>query len=291
MNITDSLNNNVNANPSKNYDTFLKLLQHAKDKHLPVRKIKFNKYKHKKNKWITGGILRSIKTKNKLYKELRQTDTEDVEAFESIKIRFNRFHNILRQSIKEAKRIYFVRTFERFKYDIKQTWSTINETLQRKKKKSLPSVFSHNGKMLRDSVEIANSFNQYFIDVGPSLANRIDSNHHFRDYLRTPSVNQLALRSIHENKISQVIEHLKNQSSSGVDGISNSLIKMARCELVKPLTKTINPMLHTGIFPEQLKISKVLPLHKANDKMSLTNYRRIALLPSISKIFFRMCTS
>ena len=113
---------------------FFKLLQDAKDKHLPVRKIKFNKYKHKKNNWITRGMLRSIKTKNKLYKVLPQTDTEDVEAFEFIKIRFNRFHNILRQSIKEAKRIYFVRTFERFKYDIKQTWSTINETLHRKKR-------------------------------------------------------------------------------------------------------------------------------------------------------------
>ena len=99
MNITDSLNNNVNADPSKNYDTFPKLLQDAKDKHLPVRNIKFNKYKHKKNTWITRGILKSIKTKNKLYKVLRQTDTEDVEAFESIKIRFNRFHNILHQSI------------------------------------------------------------------------------------------------------------------------------------------------------------------------------------------------
>ena len=30
MNITDSLNNNINADPSKNYDTFLKLLQDAK---------------------------------------------------------------------------------------------------------------------------------------------------------------------------------------------------------------------------------------------------------------------
>ena len=61
INITDSLNNNVNPNPSKNYDIFIKLLQDAKDKHLPVRKIKFNKYKHKKNKWITRGILKSIK--------------------------------------------------------------------------------------------------------------------------------------------------------------------------------------------------------------------------------------
>ena len=109
--------------------------------------------------------------------------------------------------------------------------------------------------MLRDSVEIANSFNQYFIDIGPSLANGIDSNRHFRDYLRTPSVNQLALRSIDEKKNSQVIEHLKNKSSSGVNGISNNLMKMARCELVNQLTKIINQMLHTGIFPEQLKSS------------------------------------
>ena len=57
---------------------------------------------------------------------------------------------------------------------------------------------------------------------------------------------------------------------------------MSRCELVKPLTIIINQMLHTRIFPEQLKISKVFPLH---DKMSLTNYMPIALLSSISKIF------
>ena len=92
MNITDRLNNNVNANPSKNYDTFIKLLQDAKDKHSPIWKIKFNKYKHKKNKWITRGILRSIKTKNKLHKVLQQTDTEDVGAIEYIKITFNRYY-------------------------------------------------------------------------------------------------------------------------------------------------------------------------------------------------------
>ena len=55
--------------------------------------------------------------------------------------------------------------------------------------------------------------------------------------------------------------------------------------LVKPLAIMIDQMLNTGIFPSQLKISKVIPLYKANDKTLLSNDRRIALLPSVSKIF------
>ena len=67
--------------------------------------------------------------------------------------------------------------------------------------------------------------------------------------------------------------------------LSNKLLKISINELVKPLTIIIIQRLNTGIFPEQLKISKVVPLYKTNDQKLLTNYRPIALLPSISKIF------
>ena len=45
------------------------------------------------------------------------------------------------------------------------------------------------------------------------------------------------------------------------------------------------PFIATGIFPDQLKLSKVTPLYKDEDQTILSNYRPIALLPSISEIF------
>ena len=169
MNIPEILNENIHTNPTENYELFSKLVQEAKSKHLPIKRIKLNKYKHKKCTWITKGILKSIKTKDIIYKMLKQANPANVEAFEILKTtRFNRFHNILRQSIKEAKQIYYLQSFEKFKHDIKHTWSIIADTLHRKKKKSLLRVFSHNGRLLKEPDEIANVFNCYFIDMGNS---------------------------------------------------------------------------------------------------------------------------
>ena len=46
--------------------------------------------------------------------------------------------------------------------------------------------------------------------------------------------------------------------------------------------------MHTGIYPSQLKLSRVKPLHKASDKTQFGNSRPISLLPSLSKIFERV---
>ena len=63
-------------------------------------------------------------------------------------------------------------------------------------------------------------------------------------------------------EIIDIINKLKPKSSSGVDDLSNKVIKHIQEIIAEPLTIIINQMLNTGIFPDSLKISKVLPLFK-----------------------------
>ena len=43
--------------------------------------------------------------------------------------------------------------------------------------------------------------------------------------------------------------------------------------------------LKNGVFPEAMKLAKVVPIFKAKNMQMFTNYRPISLLSSISKIF------
>ena len=55
---------------------------------------------------------------------------------------------------------------------------------------------------------------------------------------------------------------MKNKSSSGVDGISNKILKCITVEILEAVTLIINQMLKTGIFPDAFKIAKVILLYK-----------------------------
>ena len=78
LNIYGKLKTSVNSDHEENYDIMLKLLFTAKEKHLPKKMVKFDKRKHKKAKWMTNGLLKSINTKDRLYNKLIRTDIEDL---------------------------------------------------------------------------------------------------------------------------------------------------------------------------------------------------------------------
>ena len=138
-----------------------------------------------------------------------------------------------------------------------------------------------------NALYIANKFNEYFAHIGSrsTLADKIPAAPHFNNYLNNPVETKFSFQTITENKVSNIINKLKNKISYGYGSISNIMLKRAHDPLIRPLTLLINQTLSTGIFPNALKISRIKPLFKQGKSFLFTNYRPISLLPSMSKIY------
>ena len=106
--------------------------------------------------------------------------------------------------------------------------------------------------------------------------------------LQTPHAQNCKFQLIDENATIKAIDYIENKSSSGHDGISNIILKYMKLEISKPLTLIINQLITTGIFPDSLKIAKIIPIYKKGEPTDLSNYIPISLLPTISKIFERI---
>ena len=125
------------TNPNDNYEIFITHFQLAKDKHLPMKSVRYQKRKHKKSKWMTTGILNSINTKDRLYKTLLKTGTNN-DDYRVAKANFKRYRDILRNSIKRAKMLYYKRTFNLYQNDVKKLGHLSKRLYNRKKGRSFP---------------------------------------------------------------------------------------------------------------------------------------------------------
>ncbi len=64
-------------------------------------------------------------------------------------------------------------------------------------------------------------------------------------------------------------------SSAGYDGINIKIVKSVRDKIIKPLTHLCNLSLRNGEVPTALKIARVVPIHKKNNKGTLSNYKTV----------------
>ncbi len=81
------------------------------------------------------------------------------------------------------------------------------------------------------------------------------------------------------------IFHIVPKTSFGFDRLSTKLLKTVKDALIRPITIIINQMLNIGIFPDNLKLAKIIPVYKKDDQSIFGNYRPISLLTTISEVF------
>ena len=284
--LDDKIDTSMTADPNISYSIIHDVIEKNKNTHMTSKLVKYNKYKHKKSKWITRGLLRSIRFRDNLYKKIKLTNPASRE-YETLKINLNTYNKILRTSMCAAKKQFLAYTFEKYKSDIRNTWKSINEVLSKKgNKNTSPTSLNVNGNEITNTYEIANMFNTFFTNIGNELANKINysGTKYFTYYLRNRQNQKFTLNEVNEQTVTRIIENLPAKNSCGYDDISSIFIKRITTSIIKPLTIVINQVLNNGIFPDKLKIAKVVPIFKSGDCALTNNYRPISLLPVISKV-------
>ena len=202
--------------------------------------------------------------------------------------KYKHYNQQLKRTKRAARKKYYLETCEENKNNSKKLWKTINRVIHHTNNKTevieklkIDGIAEYRGE------EIVEEFARYFSTIGEKYATRMNSSKRPIDsYISSiPNHNSsIFLEPCTEQEVSKLIKSLKPKKSSGIDNVDNIILKELEDYLTAPLMLIFNNSLETGIFPEKMKIAKVVPLHKAKNKDETTNYRPISLLLTLSKL-------
>jgi len=233
--------------------------------------------------WITAGLVKSCNRKEKLYKCFIK-DPNEVN-----KNRYKSYRNKLNTLLQKAEKAYYREKFDTFKTNIKHTWKLIRNILNRNRNEVLSDSFKINNSDVYDKSIIVEKFNEYFTNIGPSLANNIpDMADNPLSYMKGNYKESFMLFPTTDSEVINIVKEFKPKTSSGYDNIPTDILKLSINYIAPHLSTIINNSFITGCVPEALKIAKVYPVYKSGDKSNICNYRPISVLPSFSKIYEKL---
>jgi hypothetical protein len=245
-----------------------------------LKQTRFNKNIHKIQKFMTAGLLISRNSKKALHlQSISDPSAANIQKYKNYK-------SVYQRVIRGAKKLYFTNKLEENVGNPKKTWATLNEILGKSRKTENIEKINVNGVPSSDPIVIANQFNTFFTEVGrqisdsvPSVAKRPED---YINYGRP--IPDLSLQNTTPEFIKKIIKNLKPKLSIDAEGVSTKMIKSIGNEIALPLSHIFNLSLSSGVFPNKLKLCRVIPIFKAGSALECDNYRPISLLSSISKI-------
>ena len=159
-------------------------------------------------------------------------------------------------------------------------------------KKNTSFSISHlnvKNKIVDDPKDIAENLNDFFVTVGPETEKTVPvtPNMSHKRFMKSQNDFSMIIAHISENEVLELIKSLPVKGT-GPASIPLDLLKVVADLIVIPLCYIINVSFSTGVFPECLKVAKVLALHKGGSTEELNNFRPISLLSIFDKIIEKL---
>ena len=150
------------------FTSFLKKFSEILNKHAPLQKTSEKSKKQIMKPWITKGILKSIKTKNKLFHKCYKRKRVELISF------YKKYLNKLTSQKRVAKEQFYISQINSCKNDPAKLWKVVNEILDSKptSRRPITRVITDLDNAPTDLKEISEALNDFFAKIGPTLCSK-----------------------------------------------------------------------------------------------------------------------
>ena len=234
-------------------------------------------YRNRKE-WLPNGVKRAIERKNKLFLKFRKSPTP--ENHQNYKSYRNRLNTILRKADVQ----HYKELLETNKNNIRKSWQVIKEIINKNRVRKEQSAFLINNRLTEDKTKIADGFNKFFVEIGPTLEKNCPASDESPiTWMKGKNGQTIFFVPTDSNEVLKIINSLKD-SSSGWDDLNLLALKLSWPSISAAFVHIMNLSLEQGIVSLEFKIARVVPLFKADDPEKFSNYRPVSILPIFSKI-------
>ena len=149
------------------FSKFLTKFKNIYDVSFPLVRVK-TQYRNRLP-WLSKGMKESIKLKNKLYGiSLKHPTFYNMNKYKTYK-------NKLTSILKQEDKLYYQSQILANKNNLKKVWTIIKHVINKRRNAKTSDKFIQNNKIVTDPKEIANGLNDYFVNIGPGLASKINT--------------------------------------------------------------------------------------------------------------------
>ena len=176
------------------------------------------------------------------------------------------------------------------KKDPKQTWKLVNELSSGKTSNTatVKEIKLPDKEVTNASSAIADAFNSRFTSIGERLASNIDSSNTDPTFYIKPTNTVFSFDRIETHNVTCLLGAVNSNKATGFDGIPGRILRLSANVVSPTLTKIFNQSLIQGIYPDDWKIAKVIPVFRNGARNDLNNYHSISIVSAVAKIFSKL---
>ena len=165
--------------------------------------------------------------------------------------------------------------------DARKLWRCLNTVMEKKVNISLEKL-NVDGVFLV-GIDLVNYVNRHFVEAAALLTSGLSPPSSYM-FLNLPVHFTCFLYPTNRYEVSKIMKRLKNKYNVLLD-ISPALLKENSVVFSQQLPSLYNMSITEKIFPDILKVARIMPIHKSGSVSVVDNYRPISGLPTISKVF------